>query len=101
MLKERFMQSANHSAVEPMRARLARSLAPFVLLVGLLAAPAFAQEKALELDPTQSDCPLYAEVLSAHRARHIHINQRKSEFRSGDGKGRGFDRCERGERRKR
>ena len=37
-----------------MRARLARSLAPFVLLVGLLAAPAFAQEKALELDPTQS-----------------------------------------------
>jgi len=43
------------SCVEAMRARLARSLAPFVLLVGLLAAPAFAQEKALELDPTQSD----------------------------------------------
>ena len=42
------------SCVEAMRARLARSLAPFVLLVGLLAAPAFAQEKALELDPTES-----------------------------------------------
>ena len=41
------------SWVEPMRARIARSLAPFVLLV--LAAPALAQEKALELDPTQSD----------------------------------------------
>ena len=37
-----------------MRARLARSLAPLVLLLGLLAAPAFAQEKALELDPKQS-----------------------------------------------
>lgn len=37
-----------------MRARLARSWAPFVLLPGMLAAPAFAQEKALELDPTQS-----------------------------------------------
>ncbi len=42
------------SFVQAMKARLARSLAPFVLLVGLLAAPAFAQEKALELDPTQS-----------------------------------------------
>jgi polyisoprenoid-binding protein YceI len=40
--------------VEAMRALIAGSLAPFVLLLGLLAAPALAQEKALELDPTQS-----------------------------------------------
>jgi polyisoprenoid-binding protein YceI len=37
-----------------MRGGLARSLAPLVLLLGLLAAPALAQENALELDPTQS-----------------------------------------------
>jgi polyisoprenoid-binding protein YceI len=58
MLKERSAQAANssvESSVESMRARLARSLAPVVLLLGLLAAPAFAQEKTLELDPTQSD----------------------------------------------
>jgi polyisoprenoid-binding protein YceI len=46
--------AGRESLVEPMRARLARSLAPFAVLLGLLAAPAFAQEKALELDPTQS-----------------------------------------------
>jgi len=56
MLKNRSTRAANHrwNYVEPMRARLARSLAPLVLLLGLLAAPAFAQEKALELDPKQS-----------------------------------------------
>ena len=53
MLK-RTINAGRESSVEPMRARLARSLAPFVVLLGLLAAPAFAQEKALELDPTQS-----------------------------------------------
>ena len=37
-----------------MKARLTRLSALFVLLLGLLSAPAFAQEKALELDPTQS-----------------------------------------------
>lgn len=51
---KRTINAGRESWVEPMRARLARSLAPFVLLLGLLAAPAFAQEKALELDPTQS-----------------------------------------------
>lgn len=38
----------------PWGARLGRSLPLFVLLVGLPAAPAFAQDKALELDPTES-----------------------------------------------
>jgi polyisoprenoid-binding protein YceI len=37
-----------------MKTRLIRSAALFVLLLELLAAPAFAQQKALELDPTQS-----------------------------------------------
>lgn len=51
---DRTANAGRETLGQRMNARLTRLSAPLVLLLGLLAAPAFAQEKALELDPTQS-----------------------------------------------